>query len=555
MNLTKSENVGKLIFVQFENCICQFDQTVVNFYNKEKNPKKLKNTKHFRNHWVKDNFPEKEKEYIETLINSEEFWNQVEPYEEVVKALNEITALGFDVKIVLNKISPNRLKMMNYKILWIERYLKFHSWMDRLLFTNDFSCLNGKYLITAEPFPEKTGVVSPTWEHVIFDQHFNQKIQTDKRLFNWSNWKIDLKLDDAVFVENSKKRTYFNHGSSDSNDIDRYYLFDSFPSQEECTNFANGSKDEDRNLIVIKNGVIQQSFKGRPDECNNALFTTYSLHEQEYPCEVTRKITRLIPTKIISVIRKMVGLCTSTKWRNEIKKCLKNDSTVNERIQVLKKIDFTELTDLNVKNLKTIAFQICISIALIQGIEIYTKKQACEYIPSLECFIYKDSEKMFKNLKLLNQYRDVFLKEIEDVQFFQQNELVCVFCKKKEKMNSFENQCNGMILDMNREIVLSYPLDHFLEKNATWIDKDREYYFPTIERNLISIFKIGKEMKFYSVDEKKLENVDLKKFDFSGLNFDEYFYALDLVDGIVVVRSKLTNELESKCLQIIQKKE
>ena len=558
LKLTKNENKGKIIFVQFENCICNFDETVVYFYNKEKNPKKPKSTKNFRNKFIKDNFPEKDKEFIESLISQEYFWNKVEPISDVIKSLNEILGLGFEVKILLTNVSPNRLKLMNLEIIWIEKQFKFHSWMDKIIFSDDFTCLNGTHLVTTDPNAEQTGFGIVSWKKFIFNQGFNSRFEVENRFDNWSNWKVDLKLDDAIFIKDNIIRSFNIHGSSDSNDIDIFYLFDSFPSDLECSNFANGSKEEDRNLLVVKNDIIQKSFKGRPDECNNALFSTYHLHQQKFPCFVKRKITRLIPTKVISAIRKIIGLCTSSIYREDIRKSLKNDSTINQRISILDMINFEKL-ELKMKNYKTIAFQFCITISLIKGIEIYTKKEAIEQFPDLEIFIYKDEENIIKNLNLLNKYKEILLELIKDVEFKQTNDVISVYCKKKLKMNSFENQCNGMMIDMNKESVISYPLDHFIDSNSTWINQNQKYYFPQnidSEDDFISIFKKFNEIEFNCLNEEKLKIIfEIKnQFDFSLLNFDDFFYSIDISkDGglqIISKRSKLTNEL----IELIEEK-
>lgn len=40
--------------------------------------------------------------------------------------------------------------------------------------------------------------------------------------------------------------------------------------------------------------LYKKCYKGTPDELNNALLETYSLHKQEYPLLITRKVTHNI---------------------------------------------------------------------------------------------------------------------------------------------------------------------------------------------------------------------------------------------------------------------
>ena len=67
----------------------------------------------------------------------------------------------------------------------------------------------------------------------------------------------------------------------------RDYLFTSMPPVAMCHMFCQGVKD-DRNLIVVDSihHVIIKAHKGNHDECNNALFSTYALHKQNFPCPV-----------------------------------------------------------------------------------------------------------------------------------------------------------------------------------------------------------------------------------------------------------------------------
>lgn len=95
-------------------------------------------------------------------------------------------------------------------------------------------------------------------------------------MYNWANWKQDLGLD-VIDKKKNFTRPYFIHGSTDSADVDKYYLFDELPTSSECQNFCRGLENEDRNLIVVDNqlGVIVGTFKGKPDECIYIVVVLY----------------------------------------------------------------------------------------------------------------------------------------------------------------------------------------------------------------------------------------------------------------------------------------
>ena len=71
------------------------------------------------------------------------------------------------------------------------------------------------------------------------------------------------------------------HGSKDSTDVDVIYVFDYLPTTVECKRFCDGQGNKNGNIIVIEDGIVVASYKGAPDEVNNSLFSTYSLHKQD----------------------------------------------------------------------------------------------------------------------------------------------------------------------------------------------------------------------------------------------------------------------------------
>ena len=94
------------------------------------------------------------------------------------------------------------------------------------------------------------------------------------------------------------------HGSADSIDIDTVYVTtDEFTTQS-AKEFCSQQEGENANLVNIEDGIISKCYKGTPDELNNALLETYSLHKQEYPLLITRKVTRNITLKLFRGVAK-----------------------------------------------------------------------------------------------------------------------------------------------------------------------------------------------------------------------------------------------------------
>lgn len=186
------------------------------------------------------------------------------------------------------------------------------------------------------------------------------------------------------------------HGSEDSTDLDVYYVVDKLPEFSECRKFCSENTEENRNLIVIENGIVVDCFIGTVDEINNGLIVTYSLHEQTYPLLITKPVERNLPIKCIRATRGILSILSHTQYREEIKKALKGNW--KQRLNTLSNIDFStiDFDFLDKKNdgthfKKVIAFQIGQTLALIRGIEVYTKSSIAETFELLKPYLYREA--------------------------------------------------------------------------------------------------------------------------------------------------------------------
>lgn len=225
------------------------------------------------------------------------------------------------------------------------------------------------------------------------------------------------------------------HGSEDSTDLDIFYVFDKMPSFDECRKFCSANPDENRNIIVIKNGVVTNCFIGTVDEVNNSLIDTYNLHEQKYPLLVTKRLERDKEIKYVRAIRGILSNLSRTQYRAEIKKAL--NGNWNERLQCVKNIDFTtiDFDSLNKRMagndiLKVLAFQIGQSLGLIEGVELYTKSSISNQYEDLRPFLYRqDADK-----NILNAYRDVLIDYLEKIKVQEIDERTVYFESSKKAL-------------------------------------------------------------------------------------------------------------------------
>lgn len=214
------------------------------------------------------------------------------------------------------------------------------------------------------------------------------------------------------------------HGSEDSLDVDVYYVFDELPEFSECRRFCSEDKDENRNIIVIRDGIVSECFIGTVDEINNALIDTYPLHKQEYPLLVTRRVERDVVIKSIRAVRGILSLISRSQYRAAVKGAL--NANWKERVSALSSIDFTTV---NYQDLdkqydgthikKVIAFQIGQTLGLYDGVELYTKSEIARTYPELRPFLYREEDSdisvLDKHIKILaDTLRKVETKKLSE---------------------------------------------------------------------------------------------------------------------------------------------
>lgn len=203
------------------------------------------------------------------------------------------------------------------------------------------------------------------------------------------------------------------HGSEDSLDLDTYYIFEELPDRKYCNDFCRIVNNENKNIIVINNGTVADCYKGTVDEINNGLIDTYSLHKQDYPLLIMKRVDRDIVLKDIRATRGMLSYFSRTERRKDVKFALRN--SFKSRIDLLNELDFGLLNgDLgktyNKEDIfKVFAFQLGQSIALHSGEELYTKSSISNEYPELKPFLYRKSNLDGRDL---NKFKEIFLENI-----------------------------------------------------------------------------------------------------------------------------------------------
>ena len=228
------------------------------------------------------------------------------------------------------------------------------------------------------------------------------------------------------------------HGSEDSTDVDIHYVVDKQPSFQEAKAFCDADLSENRNIITIRDSIVTGCYKGTVDEINNALLDTYSLHPQEYPLLVTRRVERNKPLKYIRAIRIILSHLSRSQYRSEVKLALR--SGWNERLDILDKIDLTtiDFSTLNkhlndVDILKVIAFQLGQCMLLRNNVEAYTKSKIAMHYSPLTHFLYRKEPSDIVTLDHLLHYFIQHIREDYMTRDFMIDDNHCVWFIDEDK--------------------------------------------------------------------------------------------------------------------------
>ncbi len=221
---------------------------------------------------------------------------------------------------------------------------------------------------------------------------------------------------------------FYIFGSENSQDYDVLIEVDEIPNEihlahELCRILGKNAseilndKPVNPNLIVIKNQEIIKVFKGTIDEVNNALFYTYSLHNQLFELPILKSIERHKNTKLNRVIRTILSIYARTDKRKEFLKAL--NGSFEEKIEILKTIDFKrdinfgEKSSKNIDIYKSVAFQFAQYFSLLEGFEnqSYTKNLLAKNYSDLKPFLERNENEY--NLEILNLYLKKLLNVLE----------------------------------------------------------------------------------------------------------------------------------------------
>jgi hypothetical protein len=265
------------------------------------------------------------------------------------------------------------------------------------------------------------------------------------------------------------------HGSENSLDVDAYVIIPEALEHKAAKPLCDSFKEINANLLVVNDGQVVWSYKGTTDECNNSILSTYSLHKQNVANPITKKAEREYGLKMLRTVRGLLSYNSRTPLRVEVKKALVT-SSLEEKIDVLKMIDLTQVTDFQKSSLietyKFFAFQMGQCLALLEdNVELFTKNQVSQYYPSLKPYLDRkqcDAVQLQKFYERFVEFVDNNYTKIEKQQLYCTN-----FHGKKEVLDAKKEKTLPpvVVFDIDGTLMDETHRRHHMEK------KDWDSYF------------------------------------------------------------------------------
>lgn len=121
---------------------------------------------------------------VAALRDEPGFFESMPPTDGAIEAIKAMADAGLSVWICTAPASRHPTCAQE-KLAFTTRHLGIE-WNDRVIIAKDKTLVRGDILIDDKP--SVTGVMTPVWEHVIFDSPPNRHV-TGKRRINWSTWR------------------------------------------------------------------------------------------------------------------------------------------------------------------------------------------------------------------------------------------------------------------------------------------------------------------------------------------------------------------------------
>jgi len=136
-----------------------------------------------RTFYIRDDYPEPLRERVQATYLARGFFRTLPPVSGAVEAVRGLMVAGHEVRICTSPLNDYR-HCVTEKYEWVEQHFGA-AMVEQMILTKDKTWVRGDLLIDDKP--EVTGVLTPSWQHVIFDRPYNRQVLG--RRITWPQWK------------------------------------------------------------------------------------------------------------------------------------------------------------------------------------------------------------------------------------------------------------------------------------------------------------------------------------------------------------------------------
>ncbi len=175
-----------LILIDQDNVLADFERGFHDAWVASGHPHPALPLHERRSFYLRDDYPEQLRRQVEAIYTAPGFFRDLPPMAGAVEALTALQDSGYDLRICTSPLSSYR-NCLSEKYEWVECHLGM-DFVSRVIMTKDKTLVHGDILIDDKP--EVTGVRTPDWRQIIFDQPYNRHVGGVR--MTWANWKSVL---------------------------------------------------------------------------------------------------------------------------------------------------------------------------------------------------------------------------------------------------------------------------------------------------------------------------------------------------------------------------
>jgi 5'-nucleotidase len=120
---------------------------------------------------------------MDSIMKSPGFFENLPLIENAEKILDNLESEGYTVFICTSPLRETDNLIGKYN--WVEKHFGT-KWKNRIIMTRDKTLIHGDILIDDKP--KITGVIEPSFTHILFDQPYNRN-ENKPRITQWKDWK------------------------------------------------------------------------------------------------------------------------------------------------------------------------------------------------------------------------------------------------------------------------------------------------------------------------------------------------------------------------------